>query len=96
MVEEQSSYGRAKKTKLTVQLTDDTLELARLAYEKFKNSHLDGEDWSKESFDEFIDDMVFSGVDNIASAMQRYELEMEAMDSSTPDTSIHDSPRTRP
>jgi CO dehydrogenase/acetyl-CoA synthase delta subunit len=75
MAEEQSNYDRAKKTQITLQLTDDTLEIARAVYERFRKSHLDGEDWSKQSFDEFIDDMVFFGSDQLIDSIKKYEQE---------------------
>lgn len=75
MPEEQSDYDSAKKTQLTLQLTDDTLEIARFAYETFQNSH---PKQPFQSLDEFIDDMVFFGVlgvDKIVSSMERNEQE---------------------
>lgn len=64
-------YDSAKKIQVTLLLTEDTLEIIRKAYEKFRYSYLDGEDWSKQSFDEFIDNAIFFGVNQVIDDMSK-------------------------
>lgn len=60
---------------ITFKLPKIAIENAHGVHEKWKTSHIDGEDWSDSSFDDFIDEAINRGLDEILDELKKHSSE---------------------